>query len=71
MELKDEKNLKLWKELCGYCPELHNKNKPKDRNFFFNILNTESERCMDKIVRNAILDRQINKKIDDRIHVIP
>ena len=44
----------LWKDLVDFCPELEYKGRPKDRDFFLNILNTKAPRCMEKIVFNAI-----------------
>jgi hypothetical protein len=30
----------IWSQIKNYCPELNYKSTPKDREFFFNILNT-------------------------------
>ena len=49
--LKSEKD--LWKKLLVYCPELKHKKNPKDRKFFFNILNTLKNDFVHKIVYNA------------------
>ena len=49
MELK-EKEKDLWKELLNYCPELATREQPRDRTFFFNILNTLKLNCIDKLV---------------------
>ena len=70
MNLK-EKDLDNWELLLDYCPELKEKSKPKDRDFFFNVLNTIIPFCIDKIVRNAILFRQYKSKIGSDIIVTP
>ena len=41
METKLEvKEKTLYKQLVLYCPEIKYKKRPKDRAFFFNVLNT-------------------------------
>ena len=36
-------NLSAWTTLLNYCPELEFKSNPKDRSFFYNVLNTLSQ----------------------------
>ena len=69
MELKT-KQLDLYQEMKKYCPELQYKDEPKDREFFFNVLNTLEPNCVDKMVRNARLNRVYCSKKDDKIEVI-
>ena len=56
MELKTKRK-ELYSELKQYCPELEYKENPKDRDFFFNVLNTLEPNCIDRIVRNARINR--------------
>ena len=57
MKLKTDKaKEELWKDIKKYCPELEYRSNPKDRSFFFNILNTLDKDCMDKAVYNARLN---------------
>ena len=56
-------NLSVWTTLLNYCPELEFKSNPKDRSFFYNVLNTIKPNCVDKIVRNALIYRQNPSKI--------
>ena len=44
---------------------------PKDREFFFNILNTLRGKVVEKLVYNAILQREKKKDIPDEIEVAP
>ena len=37
----------VYKRLLDFCPELKDKKRPKDRDFFFNILNTLIPGCVD------------------------
>ena len=53
----------LYDELSRYCPELKNNKPPKDRTFFFNVLNTLKHKCMDSIVYNAIVAREKKSNI--------
>ena len=54
-EVNLEKNDKqAWKKMLNYCPELQYRNRPKDREFFFNILNTVKLHIVDKMIQNAI-----------------
>ena len=69
MELKTKK-LDLYQEVKKYCPELQYKDEPKDREFFFNVLNTLEPNCVDKMVRNTRLNRVYCSKKDDKIEVI-
>ena len=50
-------NNDIYPKLLILCPELKYKDKPKDRDFFFNVLNTMKEGTIDKIVYNARLQR--------------
>ena len=70
MELETKHPL-LWEKLQNYMPELETKKEPKDRKFFFNMLNTLKPNVVDKMVHNAKEDRIIKSKIDDEITVIP
>ena len=47
----------IYKRIVQFCPEIKHTNKPKDREFFFNILNTLKEDLVDKLVFNAIKSR--------------
>ena len=47
----------IYKRILQFCPEIKYRNKPKDRGFFFNILNTLKEGIVDKLVYNAIKNR--------------
>ena len=38
--INNEKLSKNWADLLEYCPELRYRKRPKDRDFFFNVLNT-------------------------------
>ena len=46
-----------YKRLLEFCPELKDKKRPKDREFFFNILNTLIPKCVDRMGYNALVDR--------------
>ena len=70
MELKTTRK-DLYIELKKYLPELEFKDEPKDREFFFNVLNTLESNCIDRIIRNARLIRLFSSKKDDKIEVIP
>ena len=48
------KNKQIWNRILNFCPELDQKDTPKDRAFFFNVLNTIEKRCMEKIVFNSV-----------------
>ena len=61
----------IWKSLQNYMPELKSSKFPKDRKFFFNILNTLKPRVVDKMIYNAKEARVPKTKIDDEITVIP
>ena len=52
-------------------PELKKSKIPKDRKFFFNVLNTLKPRVVDKMIFNANEARVPKTKIDDEITVIP
>ena len=50
-ELNLEKTDKdAWNKILNYCPELKYKTRPKDSDFFFNILNTVKKHCVDKMI---------------------
>ena len=53
---KNEKH--IYNKLVDYCPELKYKGKPKDREFFFNILNTVKPGIVDRLVFNSVKKRQ-------------
>ena len=61
MELKTNKK-DIWEQLKNFCPELELRDQPKDREFFYNILNKIKPNCIDKIVRNAYLNKLFNEK---------
>ena len=44
--------------MLNFCPEIKDKKSPKDRTFFYNILNTIKKGYVDQIVMNAVLARQ-------------
>ena len=46
-----------YKRLIEFCPELKDKKRPKDREFFYNILNTLIPKCVDRMVYNALVKR--------------
>ena len=77
-ECKLQDNKDLWKKLLVYCPELlgydseiKNQSIPKDREFFFNVLNTINPGFMGKIVYNANMARVKKTDIPDEIKVLP
>jgi len=70
MELKTTRK-ELYTKVKKYCPELEYKDEPKDREYFFNVLNTLEPNCIDKMMRNARLNRIFSSGIDDKIEVIP
>ena len=48
----------IWPRLSEFCPELRDrKNRPKDRTFFYNVLNTLKPKFIDTMVINAIHKR--------------
>ena len=47
----------LWDKILNYCPELKYTRKPKDRTFFYNILNTLYPKCINRLVYNAMKNR--------------
>ena len=55
LKLKDLEG--IWKNLIEFCPELQYKEEPKDRDFFFNVLNTLIPHCVTKILYNANMNR--------------
>ena len=46
-----------WKSLIEFCPELYYKEEPKDRDFFFNVLNTLIPHCVTRMLYNANMNR--------------
>ena len=61
-----------WPDLLESCPELKHAKRPKDRAYFYNILNTIIPRCVDRMVFNAMKQCQEKKsKIENEIAVIP
>ena len=68
---KIEENKELWKKLLDFCPELQTKQNPKDRAFFFNILNTIKPYCVDQMVKNAVLNRDEKSDIKAEITCAP
>ena len=52
-------------------PELKKSKIPKDRKFFFDVLNTLKPNVVTKMVFNAKEARILKSKIDDEITVIP
>ena len=53
-----ENNKTLYKKILNYCPEIKYRGYPKDREFFFNILNTIEPKIVDKMVISAFKHRQ-------------
>ena len=56
MKISD-KQCETFISLSEYMPELLTKGIPKDREFFFNVLNTIHKNCIDQIVYNSIKGR--------------
>ena len=69
LKLKDDKQ--KWKEIINYCPELGKYENPKDREFFYNILNTIKPNIVEKIVYYAKIAREKKTTIENEIKVIP
>ena len=44
--------------MLNFCPEIKERNCPKDRTFFYNVLNTIKKGYVDNIVMNAVVARQ-------------
>ena len=61
----------IWNSLKNFMPELETKKVPKDRKFFFDMLNTLKPHVVDRMVHNAKEELIIKSKIDDEITVIP
>ncbi len=53
--LIDKFNLKNNTTLLNYFPEIEYKHKPKDRDFFFNILNTLYPHTIEKMVYESVI----------------
>ena len=47
----------IWPTILDFCPELKDRDNPKDRKFFYNVLNTIRKGFVDKIVDSAIRNR--------------
>ena len=71
MKLKEKNEKETWEVLMNFCPELEYKEHPKDRDFFFNVLNTIKPECVTKIVYNATMMRQTKSQIENEISVAP
>ena len=71
MKLKEKGKEESWKALLQYCPELSYKEQPKDRDFFYNVLNTIIPNCVTKIAYNAEVMRQTKSRIENEITVAP
>ena len=41
-------------KLLNFCPEMENSKYPYDREFFYNIVNTQFPRKLEKMIYNAI-----------------
>ena len=50
----EKKNSDIWNKIKLYCPELNYKSNPKDREFFFNVINTLIPNSVEKMVYNAL-----------------
>ena len=48
--------------MLSFCPELKDRKRPKDRTFFYNVLNTIKPNFIDSVVLKAIDNRE--KKCD-------
>ena len=53
LDLENE-DKKVFDALIHYCPELLYKGKPKNRDYFFNVLNTLKPNIMKEIIHNAV-----------------
>ena len=58
---------RVWPEILAYCPELKERNRPKDRTFFFNVLNTIKPNFVDNVVLKAIENREKKTNIPNEI----
>ena len=56
-------------KLKNMMPELEYKTEPKDRSFFFNILNTLQVDIVDKMVFNAEKARSTRVRLDHEIEI--
>ena len=57
----------MWPLILAYCPELKERNRPKDRTFFFNVLNTIKPNFVDNVVLKAIENREKKANIPNEI----
>ena len=67
----ESKNLKQQKEILQYCPEVYDRGYPKDREYFFNILNSIFPHSIEKMVFDAVQRRRKEKDIKDEIKLLP
>ena len=65
------KKAALYKRLLQFCPEIKENGKIKDRDLFFNILNTLLSKCVEKMVYHAFKSRDNKSEIANEIAVIP
>ena len=64
-----KKDKEIWNKLLNFCSELRERKYPKDRTFFYNVLNTIKPQFIDKIVLNAIDNREKKSDIPNEIKV--
>ena len=57
-----EKNIFVWPKLVKFLPELETKKIPKDREFFFNILNTINPGIVERMVLLSMKKRENKSK---------
>ena len=57
--------------MINFNPELKYNKPPRDREFFYNILNTFNPNIVDRMLSNAIKARQHKSNIPNEIKVIP
>ena len=65
------KNLKSTSDIIHYCPEITTRGYPKDREYFFNVLNTLHPHSIEKMVFDAVQKRKKEKDIKDEIKLLP
>ena len=58
-----------YKIFLNFCPEIRERKRPKDRTFFYNVLNTIKKGFVDNIVMNAVLAREKKQNIPNEIKV--
>ena len=64
------KDKQKYGELLNFCPEIEYKGIPKDREFFFNVINTIDADIVQKMVLHGIEQRQKNPIIPDEMKII-